>query len=108
MSTRLHIESPLIVSDPLSKALGVPVYLKLDNLQPSGKSPLLSFANHHIGSYKIRGLSHMVNKYRQSGKTKLVTSSGGNAGLAGVYLITLHPYTFLLHVYTLVRHYRGV
>ena len=31
-----HLKTPLIRSDPLSKIAGRDVYLKLDNLQPSG------------------------------------------------------------------------
>ena len=39
----LHVESPVIESLPLSQHLGVPVYLKMDSVQPSG-------------SFKIRGI----------------------------------------------------
>lgn len=40
---QLHIETPLILSSPLSKLCGRNVYLKLDNLQPSGMYfPLIS------------------------------------------------------------------
>lgn len=34
--SHLHITSPLIRSEPLSALTGVDVYLKLDNIQPSG------------------------------------------------------------------------
>lgn len=46
------------------------VHLKLENLQPSG-------------SYKDRGISHMIQTLASRGPvSKLITSSGGNAGLA--------------------------
>lgn len=49
-----HIVSPLIESDEISNllknGLNEPkVYLKLDNVQPSG-------------SFKIRGIGHLINK----------------------------------------------
>lgn len=65
-----HIRTPLIHSAPISKLFGRDVYLKLDNLQPSG-------------SFKIRGIgptcAHAV---RSEGRTWLVGSSAGNAGMA--------------------------
>ncbi|KAG0207718.1 hypothetical protein BGX28_001115 [Mortierella sp. GBA30] len=70
----LHNPTPLIHSTPLSRKNKTNVWLKLENLQPSG-------------SFKIRGLGHMSQKaYQQHGsKTHLVCSSGGNAGLAVAY-----------------------
>jgi L-serine/L-threonine ammonia-lyase len=89
----LYIKTPLIKSEPLTKLLHTSaiqrdVYIKLDNLQRSG-------------SYKDRGMAYFLmyqcfnisssmdesgcvilptnNKYRY---TKVVCSSGGNAGLA--------------------------
>ena len=38
----LHVQTPLIYSAPLSKVAGRPVFLKLENTQPSG-------------SFKLRG-----------------------------------------------------
>lgn len=39
----LHVETPLLRSGPLSKRLGVPVWLKMENEQKSG-------------SFKLRGI----------------------------------------------------
>ena len=70
-SKSLHTVTPLIHSEPLSKRTGHNIYLKLDALQPSG-------------SFKIRGIGRVcqlaVEKYGSS--AHLVSSSGGNAGLA--------------------------
>ena len=40
-SGQCHIVTPLIHSEPLSRIAGKKVYLKLDNLQPSGKEKVL-------------------------------------------------------------------
>lgn len=67
----VHKVTPLIRSDILSSRTGHNIYLKLDALQPSG-------------SFKIRGVGRTVaiahEKYGP--KAHIVTSSGGNAGLA--------------------------
>ena len=47
MEHKLHIETPLIHSSPLSNILGRDVFLKLENLQPGG-------------SFKIRGIGHTM------------------------------------------------
>ena len=49
-----------------------PVYLKLDNLQPSG-------------SFKIRGIGRTCEQAKNCGATKILGSSGGNAGKAMAY-----------------------
>ena len=49
-----------------------PVYLKLDNIQPSG-------------SFKIRGIGRTCLQAKLSGATTIVGSSGGNAGKAMAY-----------------------
>lgn len=90
-----HIRSPLIHSKPLSQLLGRKVYLKLDNLQPSGGDlfafswsfpSLSSFASsvsrRRKGSFKIRGIGRTCQLAVASGASRLVGSSGGNAGLA--------------------------
>lgn len=46
--------------------------MKLDNLQPAG-------------SFKIRGIGHLVQEGKRTGKTSAVSSSGGNAGLAAAF-----------------------
>ncbi len=68
----LHIETPLIQSRHLSVHCGRPVWLKMDALQPPG-------------SFKIRGVGHACETYVQRGAQRLVSSSGGNAGLAVAY-----------------------
>jgi len=69
---KLYIETPLIESLPLSKHLGVPVYLKMEAMQPSG-------------SFKNRGIGHICSNYAKKGARQLICSSGGNAGLAVAY-----------------------
>jgi len=65
----LFAVTPLIRSQPLSALVGKPVYLKLDALQASG-------------SFKDRGMAHLCATFRQEGTTEVISSSGGNAGLA--------------------------
>ena len=68
-------------SDPLtasptpdirSERLGTDVYIKLDALQPSG-------------SFKLRGIGYTCQKAVAEGARCLISSSGGNAGLATAY-----------------------
>ncbi|XP_068246908.1 serine dehydratase-like [Palaemon carinicauda] len=68
----IHIVTPLIPSDKLSELCGCPVLLKLENLQPSG-------------SFKIRGIGNLVQKGVKEGCNHVVSSSGGNAGMASAY-----------------------
>jgi len=71
----LHVETPLVHSVALSEALGTgaPVFLKLDCCQP-------------CGSFKLRGLGAVCQAaVQQRGAQQLVSSSGGNAGLAVAY-----------------------
>ncbi|MEO7105829.1 MAG: pyridoxal-phosphate dependent enzyme [Rhodoferax sp.] len=68
----LHIETPLISSRQLSQLSDRSVWLKMDALQPSG-------------SFKIRGVGHACTEYVNRGAKRLVSSSGGNAGLAVAY-----------------------
>ncbi|UTW10949.1 pyridoxal-phosphate dependent enzyme [Marinobacterium rhizophilum] len=68
----LHINSPLLESRTLSLGAGCPVWLKLDALQPSG-------------SFKLRGIGHACNEYVRRGARRLISSSGGNAGIAVAY-----------------------
>ncbi len=86
----LYLKTPLLHSAPLSEKCGHNVYLKLDALQPSG-------------SFKFRGISHVLQRYQASRSrsgasssssstdntapapiptTRVISSSGGNAGLA--------------------------
>lgn len=71
--------TPLIYSTKLSKEAGCQIYLKLENLQPSG-------------SFKSRGIGNLLLSYLEAlsgqadgGKVHFYSSSGGNAGLACVH-----------------------
>ncbi|KAF8936940.1 hypothetical protein BGZ58_003497 [Dissophora ornata] len=70
----LHNPTPLLHSTDLTRKTQTNVWLKLENLQPSG-------------SFKIRGLGHMCQKavLKYGAETHLICSSGGNAGLAVAY-----------------------
>eukprot|EP00592_Proboscia_alata_P004225 CAMPEP_0194371848 /NCGR_PEP_ID=MMETSP0174-20130528/20221_1 /TAXON_ID=216777 /ORGANISM="Proboscia alata, Strain PI-D3" /LENGTH=414 /DNA_ID=CAMNT_0039150085 /DNA_START=9 /DNA_END=1253 /DNA_ORIENTATION=- len=75
-AAKLFHSTPLILSDPLTALLNSGnntkprnVYLKMDALQTSG-------------SFKDRGVAHLCQTLHASGTTKLISSSGGNAGLA--------------------------
>ncbi len=69
---KLYIETPLLESTSLSKHLGIPVFLKMEALQPSG-------------SFKNRGIGHICSVYANQGAKCFISSSGGNAGLAVAY-----------------------
>jgi L-serine/L-threonine ammonia-lyase len=68
----LHIVTPLWESRSLSAAIGAPVFLKMEALQP-------------IGSFKIRGLGAACQASWEAGTSRLVCASGGNAGYAVAY-----------------------
>jgi threonine dehydratase len=57
----LHIETPLLLSEPLSARVGVPVYLKLELLQPSG-------------SFKDRGMGHLCAHLKAAGAKVCVSA----------------------------------
>mmetsp|Transcript_6270 Transcript_6270/g.8157 ORF Transcript_6270/g.8157 Transcript_6270/m.8157 type:complete len:391 (-) Transcript_6270:190-1362(-) len=65
----LFRRTPLIYSPTLSEQCQHDVYLKLDCLQASG-------------SFKDRGMGHLCMELKKQGSNKLISSSGGNAGLA--------------------------
>ncbi|MCB9668681.1 MAG: pyridoxal-phosphate dependent enzyme [Alphaproteobacteria bacterium] len=65
----LQIPTPLVRSTPLSAHRGTDVWLKLESAQPAG-------------SFKQRGMGAMVEEAVAAGAERVVTSSGGNAGLA--------------------------
>ncbi|KAL8994514.1 MAG: hypothetical protein Q9169_005543 [Polycauliona sp. 2 TL-2023] len=69
------VETPLIESSPLSKAAGCRIFLKLENLQPSG-----SFKSRGIGAL----LQHSLINHNNPNVVHFYCSSGGNAGLACV------------------------
>lgn len=68
----LHIETPLVRSQPLSLLSQKDVWLKLDALQPSG-------------SFKLRGVGALCEVHVRNGKKRFISSSGGNAGIAVAY-----------------------
>jgi len=68
----LHDVTPLWHSEPLSCALGQPVWMKMDCFQP-------------VASFKIRGMGRSCETAKRRGAKRLVCSSGGNAGLAIAY-----------------------
>ncbi|KAF2863561.1 tryptophan synthase beta subunit-like PLP-dependent enzyme [Piedraia hortae CBS 480.64] len=71
--------TPLIESTNLSKAAGCRVFLKLDNLQPSG-----SFKSRGIGAFCLHAL-RTLRMTDPKAVPHFFASSGGNAGLACVY-----------------------
>lgn len=67
----LHSVTPLVRSSQASQVVGRDVYFKMDCLQPPG-------------SFKIRGIGKVVEEAAKNAKG-VVSSSGGNAGLATAY-----------------------
>jgi L-serine/L-threonine ammonia-lyase len=67
--TPLHVETPLLRAPPELVGAGRTVWLKMDALQPSG-------------SFKMRGVSHLVQQRVAEGARAVVCASGGNAGMA--------------------------
>ncbi len=72
MSNELHIRTPLIESLVLGQSWGKQVFLKMENMQPTG-------------SFKIRGIGRLCQTGRDQGIRRFVSSSGGNAGYAAAY-----------------------
>ncbi len=68
----LHIQTPVVRSQALSVLCGKDVWLKLDALQP-------------CGSFKLRGIGAVCEQLAREGRRHLVSSSGGNAGIAVAY-----------------------
>nr|POE76167.1 l-serine dehydratase [Quercus suber] len=79
------IETPLIRSAALSRAAGCNIYLKLENLQPSG-----SFKSRGIGNFLLSHLATAAAADDDETRAKLhfYISSGGNAGLGCVHAAT--------------------
>jgi L-serine/L-threonine ammonia-lyase len=69
MMAPLHLTTPLLQHHALSHALGKPVLLKMENLQPSG-------------SFKLRGIGLFCQRAAAKGALHFVCPSGGNAGFA--------------------------
>ncbi|KAI4951402.1 hypothetical protein J4E91_004112 [Alternaria rosae] len=70
------VQTPLRESYALSEAAGCRIFLKLENLQPSG-----SFKSRGIGNYILRRLAELP----EGSRPHIFASSGGNAGLAAVH-----------------------
>ncbi|KAL2177912.1 tryptophan synthase beta subunit-like PLP-dependent enzyme [Thermothelomyces heterothallicus CBS 202.75] len=67
------VETPLIFSPTLSRAAGCNIFLKLENVQPSG-----SFKSRGIGNMMLTALANT----NPDERVHFYCSSGGNAGLA--------------------------
>ncbi len=65
----LYLRTPLWESHPLTAAAGLPVFLKMEAFQPAG-------------SFKSRGMGSACLRARDAGASRIVSSSGGNAGYA--------------------------
>jgi L-serine/L-threonine ammonia-lyase len=72
MTHQLHLETPILENPSLNECLGKQIFLKMDCFQP-------------VGSFKIRGIGALCQQAVASGKTHLISSSGGNAGYAAAY-----------------------
>jgi len=72
MERRLHVETPVVDSIPLTQCVGKQVWLKMEAAQPTG-------------SFKIRGIGFACQRHAESGCKRFVSSSGGNAGIAVAY-----------------------
>ncbi|RZF28510.1 pyridoxal-phosphate dependent enzyme [Paraburkholderia sp. UYCP14C] len=68
----LHIETPFVRSQFHSRRLQKNVWLKMEAMQPTG-------------SFKLRGVGAVCESQLASGAQRLVSSSGGNAGIAVAY-----------------------
>ena len=65
----LHLDTPLLKAPPELFGPDRTVWLKMDALQPSG-------------SFKMRGVCHLVQRRVAEGAKAVVCASGGNAGVA--------------------------
>jgi L-serine/L-threonine ammonia-lyase len=68
----LYIQTPVYTNPEIDSALGKTIYLKMECYQP-------------IGSFKARGIGAICQEAVASGASRLVSSSGGNAGYAAAY-----------------------
>lgn len=66
------INTPLIAVDPLTEQLGVPVWVKPENLQ-------------RVGAFKLRGAFNLVRQVAATGARGVITFSSGNHGQAVAY-----------------------
>jgi L-serine/L-threonine ammonia-lyase len=68
----LHIQTPLYSNPAINARLGREILLKMECYQP-------------VGSFKMRGIGAVCEKAVADGATRLICSSGGNAGYAAAY-----------------------
>jgi L-serine/L-threonine ammonia-lyase len=68
----IHIQTPLYENPLIDARLGKRVFLKMECYQPTG-------------SFKARGIGFKCQTAVASGKTHLISSSGGNAGYSAAY-----------------------
>jgi L-serine/L-threonine ammonia-lyase len=68
----LYIQTPVYTNPEIDAALGKTVYFKMECYQP-------------VGSFKARGIGALCREAAVSGKGRLISSSGGNAGYAAAY-----------------------
>ncbi|KAK4171961.1 putative catabolic L-serine/threonine dehydratase [Triangularia setosa] len=71
------IETPLVYSAHMSRNAGCNIYLKLENVQPSG-----SFKSRGIGNMMLEAFLSAQTSSDTTTTTHFLCSSGGNAGLA--------------------------
>lgn len=70
--TPLYVQTPLWESPAIAENLDVPVYLKMEALQP-------------VGCFKARGMGEACQASHDAGVRRVICSSGGNAGYAVAY-----------------------
>ncbi|CAH0338755.1 pyridoxal-phosphate dependent enzyme [Rhizobium sp. CECT 9324] len=68
----LHLDTPLFRTTKAYSESGLPLWLKLDALQPSG-------------SFKLRGVGRLCQHEVENGAREIFCASGGNAGIAAAY-----------------------
>ena len=68
----VHVVTPIWELPSLSAALGTPVLLKMEALQP-------------VGSFKARAMGAVCQARQAEGATHIICASGGNAGYAVAY-----------------------
>ncbi len=73
MNQHIYHQTPIFQSHELLASTGQQVFYKMDCYQPSG-------------SFKIRGMEALCLHMKQEGYTKLLASSGGNAGYSLAYV----------------------
>lgn len=68
----LHVVTPIFQNAKIDARLNQQIHFKMDCYQP-------------VGSFKIRGIGALCQEAKATGKSRLISSSGGNAGYAAAY-----------------------